>query len=198
MKKKIGLIGLIGAISMAATSASAQNNFAVRWLASDARHEFNQVPGCPTNWPVAVDRLAAGESNPWPDRAVISAAQLGNLYRTVGPAFTNWHSAAWAAAQRAKMTNEAATAAAKEQAIKDAFTAVENEVATINTNAPSAAELLRVIRRQNDLLARLRPKMEGREGSNLQAPSSKEGQATSPAPPKRPRAPRVVAPKQVK
>lgn len=157
------LIGL--AISMAATAATvqAQSNFAVRRLADDARHEFHSVPGCPGQWPVAVDRLAPGATNPWPDRVTLTEAQLANVYRVVGPSFTNWHAGAWATAQRAKASNETAQVRAQEEALRAAFQDAENEWSTVNTNAPTASELLRLVRRQNELLMRMRPKVSAEE-----------------------------------
>jgi hypothetical protein len=78
-----------------ATVLDAQN-FAVRRLNDDGRHEFHAVPGCPLDWPVAVDNIGTNTVSPWANRVVMSKGELEDVYRSsVGNAFTNWHQTAW-------------------------------------------------------------------------------------------------------
>jgi len=77
------------------TNLSAQN-VAIRPLLAEPLHEFNAIPGCPTNWPVIVDRLGSNTISPFPGRTILTEDDLAALYRSIGPAFTNWHQGAWA------------------------------------------------------------------------------------------------------
>ncbi len=90
---------------------SSGQNVAIAPLLSRPEHEFNAVPGCPTNWPVIVDRLGTNAVSPFPGRTVITEQQLAQLYRSIGGAFTNWHQSVWATYVR---TNAAAVEARRD------------------------------------------------------------------------------------
>ncbi len=80
-------------------------NVAIRPLIAEPNHEFVAVAGCPTNWPVIVDRIGTNVVSPFPGRTILTEDQLIQLYRSIGLAFTNWHTTVWANYQR---TNAAA------------------------------------------------------------------------------------------
>lgn len=77
-------------------SCAVAQNVAIAPLLSRPEHEFNGISGCPTNWPVIVDRIGVATNSPHAGRTVITEAQLAQLYATVGPTFTNWHQTTWA------------------------------------------------------------------------------------------------------
>ena len=166
MKTRIGIIGLMGVMVHLLTSVATAQGFAVRTLGADSRHEFNEVAGCPTNWPVAVDRLAPGATNPWPDRVVLTEAQLANVYRVIGPSFTNWHRTVWRSHVEGKALQEATRASQREAEVRDAFERADAELASLNTNLLTPSDLLRVIRRQHALLQRVRPRLDATVATN--------------------------------
>ena len=73
-------------------------NVAVRFLHDDPRNEFHSVPGCPTNWPVAI----APANTSLPFYTVIDLEELNAIYASRGSTFTNWHRTAYLPAVRAK------------------------------------------------------------------------------------------------
>lgn len=98
-----------------ALSASAQN-VAIRLLIADPDHEFNAVAGCPTNWPIVVNRIGTNAVAPFPRMLVRTEEQLANLYESVGPAFTNWHQTVWA---NYRATNGAAVSSRRLQLLAE-------------------------------------------------------------------------------
>lgn len=89
------------ALLLSLSFAQAQN-FAVRLLWMDARHEFNTPSGCPTNWPVAVDNIGTNTVSPYPNRLVLTEAQLNGYYTTNRIPFQNWYSTVYTPTQTAK------------------------------------------------------------------------------------------------
>lgn len=91
-------------------------NVAIAPLLSRPEHEFHSVPGCPTNWPVIVDRLGTNTVSPFPGRVVTTEQDLSVLYSIIGPAFTNWHRTTW---QNYLATNNAAGEARRQQILTE-------------------------------------------------------------------------------
>ncbi len=116
-------------------------NVAIRPLLAEPNHEFGAVAGCPTNWPVIVDRIGTNVVSPFPGRTILTEDQLLQLYQSIGPAFTNWHATVWANYQR---TNAAAIDArrlallneqeALQSAIRRATNAVDFSAPTVLSN----------------------------------------------------------------
>jgi hypothetical protein len=73
------------------------SNYAVRFLSMDARHEFNAVPGCPPEWPVAVDFIGEATESPFPNRIVMDGEELAFRRSEMADAFRVWHEGPWAA-----------------------------------------------------------------------------------------------------
>lgn len=182
MMKRIGLMGLMGIMAIGALA----QGYSVRTLAGDPRNEFNAVPGCPTNWPVAVDRLEPGQTNPWPDRIVLTEAQLANVYRVIGPAFTNWHSTVWRAYRSAQAQAEITKGQTQGVEIKAAFDELQMGMLRLETNTFNATNLMAVIHKQNELIARLRPLMESTPLSEIGGQRSVVAQGIQEAPAPKP------------
>lgn len=91
-------------------------NYAIRKLSDDPSHEFNQVPGCPGDWPVAVDYIGMASTSPWPNRTIISAGELFEHYTFLLDSFNAWHEGTWKPfiAQRAE-TDRAANATLEDE-----------------------------------------------------------------------------------
>jgi hypothetical protein len=102
-------------------------NYAVRTLAMDARHEFNQVAGCPADWPVALDFIGEQTVSPFPNRTVVTAAALAQSFATLSPVFDAWFTGTWQP-----------FIAQKAQAERDAAKVLEDELAGVIQNLRTA------------------------------------------------------------
>jgi hypothetical protein len=99
------LLYVLTVLTLLTIQRGASQNVAIRPLLADPSHEFNAIAGCPTNWPVIVDRIGTNAASPFPGRTILTEDQLASLYRSVGQTFSNWHASVWANYQR---TNSAA------------------------------------------------------------------------------------------
>ena len=141
---------------LSALGALAQN-VAIAPLLSRPEHEFNAVAGCPTNWPVIVDRLGTNAASPFPGRSIITEDQLAALYQSIGPTFTNWHRTAWA---NYVATNSAAIEGRRSQLIAEQEALLSNIRRATNTadfvNASLAVSNLFRLRQLEERLGNLR------------------------------------------
>lgn len=137
----------------------AGQNVAIRPLIADPLHEFQSVPGCPTNWPIVVDRIGAATNSPFASRTIVTEAQLASLYQSVGPAFTNWFTTVWANYQA---TNAAALDARRFQlvlrreALLDRIQSFTNAADFSSLAVPLVASNLVVLRQIEERLNTLR------------------------------------------
>lgn len=149
--KAILLIFTVCVLSVASVPSQ---NVAIARLRDRPEHEFNNVEGCPTNWPVIVDRIGTNPISPHPGRQVITEDQLAAIYRNIGPAFTNWHATAWA---NYNQTNSAAIEARRAQ-LRAQYEAFLDRVqsATNDITVANATIVLSNIIRLRQLEERLR------------------------------------------
>lgn len=156
MKRIVLSIALLAMLALPLVAQT--TNHAVRWLSMDPSHEFNRVPGCPTNFPVAVDSIGTNTVSPWANRAVISEAALRAVYQAVGASFTNWYNGqyrpviqAQADADRQSATNNTAAL----RSIFDDLLSYEQQWQG-GSNATTTAQINTILRRHNAAFLRLR------------------------------------------
>lgn len=75
--------------------ASAQN-VAVRYLHMDLSHEWHGTNGCPTNFPVAMDRIGTNTVSPYANRVVIAQSDYAALTNSIWSTFWEWKNNQWA------------------------------------------------------------------------------------------------------
>lgn len=98
------------AFGLLVTCSAGAQNFAVRFLSMEPRHEFHLVTGCPTNWPVIVDNIGTNASSPhYTNSVILTLDQLTQHYAAVRPAFTNWFRGPWSDRNAVLIANTTAT-----------------------------------------------------------------------------------------
>lgn len=143
---------------LCALAATAQN-YAVRFLSMDPAHEFNAVPGCPTNWPVARDHIGPAQSTTIPNRAILSQAQLDAVYANAGPAFTNWHTSTWKNFVATRDNSDLLARSNNIVRLKSLYADITQYETRwqAGEQATNAAQINAILRTHNDALLRLRP-----------------------------------------
>lgn len=143
-------------------SAQAQN-VGVRYLSMAPAHEFALVAGCPTNWPVVVDRIGALTVSPHPNQVVLTEAALTALYVQIRPAFQTWYSATYLPYVAARAADIESTNATSRAVLRNLFQDfagyAQDWQAGTNYNA---AQMQVIVRKHNAAFLALRNFLEGK------------------------------------
>ena len=151
MKRLSSILYLLSSLALAA------QNVALRPLLADPGHEFNAVAGCPTNWPIVVNFIGTNTVAPAPRMVIRTEEQLANLYSTIGPAFTNWHTSTWAnyvATNSASIEGRRGQLASQREAILSQLQGLSNAVDFTAITAPLIASNLVRLRQLEERLGR--------------------------------------------